>query len=648
MAKEIGLTESGLSVQGGYGTQNLPAGIVLADVETLPEQGYILNWSEKPVVWGRDYAGFYYGCVTLAQVMRQIREAGIDRIPAFRIVDYPDLRRRGVLVDFGRGLSFNMEWVQRFILRMASFKVNEFYFYYEDRLEMKSLPLFAAEHSATQVQIRELIRWRHGHAVTIVPAPEMLAHNEGLLRQQRYAHLREERNIEDAMTLCPSHPETREMLRSQVAELCQLFDSPFALVSMDEVELGPCPRCAERAKTIGTRGIYVDHAKFLRDEVAAGGKRMAFWADALNEGGKYQQRKDPVLNELKGAIVFHWCYDGSRPDGLRFFKQQDCDVYTCATTVGWQQLFDDYEDSMHKSLALLRDTHEVGVLGSVTCIWEVLYGQRADYMLPSVCHYAAAMWDRRPVPSQVFLEYFGNTCVGTDGRRFAAFILDLSKTTARDLTTVAEQKAWTNCSRGWRYEIYAASDPLYTWKRLKRQPGLVERVAAFCETQGQRLEGECKELQNAATRGPDFLAEFETIFLCLRTAAVRLHAGQRLQKAYEQMDRAAVSQRAPYLKEALAAIDEIGRDLTGHENSERRFIGRTGGDYHALECMADVRRRLAQWKDDIRAAADKPRMPALDLLLSLRNYRDPYPTTIRRFDTNKTLDERSESALSQE
>ncbi|MDP2991690.1 MAG: family 20 glycosylhydrolase [Kiritimatiellota bacterium] len=640
VAREIGLEPGGKLIKSGYGLNRLPAGISTAEFKNLPAQGYFLSWDEAPVVWGKDYAGLYYGCVTLVQLLRLARESGIKSLPRFRIADYPDMPRRGVMVDYGRGLSFNLEWAKRFILRLAGCKVNEFHFYFENRLEMKTIPLFAPEHSATQAEIKDLVRWARGHAVTIVPHANMLAHTEELLRTQRYAHLREEQSIENAYMMCPSNPETKEILRREIRECARLFKSDFIHVGCDEPsDLGRCPRCARRAKKDGAKGLYLEHVRFLKREIERCGKKLALWGDVLwhdanasGTGGAGRM----LRKVLAGAVVFDWCYGGARPASLRFLKKNGFATYAATTTLGWCGLFDDYEPAMKKALAFLRDAHRACVMGSIICIWEVHRGARADHQLPAACQYGAAMWDKRKVASRDFLAFYGRSMFGPATDKFAEFTGAMCRMTRAELSrsVLPRLKDHQSITRGWRYEVFAASDPLYAWKNLRHTAG---SAARFFYKAADTLDTAWQSVRRTAVRNQDLLTAYLTPIMCLRTAALRLTAGSRLARAYRLMDRLPTARRQPLLRAALAALDGIGRDLAGHERFERRCISLTGGDYFSLECMQDVHACLAGWKRAIRKAANSARMPDLELLLSFRNYRDPYPTSVRRFDTNKTL-----------
>jgi hypothetical protein len=243
------------------------------------------------------------------------------------------------------------------------------------------------------------------------------------------------------------------------------------------------------------------------------------------------------------------------------------------------------------------------------------------------------------VADRPFLAHFGRLVFGLDRGQFGELVSEFSRTTVGELgrAVPAECRApagGRTITREWRYEVYRASDPLYAWKTLGAHG---PRAARFFREAAARLTRRLGQVRRAVRRNGDILEGFETILLCLETAAVRLEAGDQLRRAYARMDRLAPAKRMRELERCVAALDRVGRDLARHELSERAFSKRTGGDVAAMECMADVHERLALWKRRIRIASKHKRLPALELLLTLRDYRDPYPTTLRRFDTNKTL-----------
>jgi len=93
-------------------------------------------------------AGLFYGVQTLLQLLppeieSQTRRDAAFAVPCLHIVDYPRFAWRGLMLDVSRHF-FTKEFVERYIDRMARYKMNVFHWHLTDdngwRIEIKALP----------------------------------------------------------------------------------------------------------------------------------------------------------------------------------------------------------------------------------------------------------------------------------------------------------------------------------------------------------------------------------------------------------------------------------------------------------------------------------------------------------------------------
>src|SRR5690606_23013754 len=85
--------------------------------------------------------GVFYGVQTLKQLLRAY--AHDSRLPAMKVVDWPDLRYRGTMDDISRGPVPTLSYMKEQIRRMAELKLNVFTHYVEHVVRTDQHPEFA-------------------------------------------------------------------------------------------------------------------------------------------------------------------------------------------------------------------------------------------------------------------------------------------------------------------------------------------------------------------------------------------------------------------------------------------------------------------------------------------------------------------------
>ena len=94
-----------------------------------PDQAYTIQVKENVITIGAATAeGFFYGLQSLKQLYRyNCREWFDDQsveIPCMDIYDYPNLQKRGWMVDISRGPIITMEYLKKQIQILSEFKLN--------------------------------------------------------------------------------------------------------------------------------------------------------------------------------------------------------------------------------------------------------------------------------------------------------------------------------------------------------------------------------------------------------------------------------------------------------------------------------------------------------------------------------------------
>ena len=274
-------------------------------------------------------AGIFYGLQTLRQLVGETD--GHVRVPCVEIADSPRFGYRGALLDVGRYF-YSVEYVKRFIDRMARFKLNRLHWHLTDdqgwRIEIKSHPELTrvgAWRSSTQKskdktnqdrlphggfytqeQIREVVRYAAERKVTIVPEIDLPGHTMSVLAV--YPGLSctggpfvvpTEWGVKKDV-LCAGNEDTYRFVEEVIAEVIELFPGEYINIGGDEVpkdRWSACPKCRKKIKSEKLRDEHELQSYFARrvgEFVGSKGRRIIGWDDIL-EGGV-----------VPGATVLSW------------------------------------------------------------------------------------------------------------------------------------------------------------------------------------------------------------------------------------------------------------------------------------------------------------------------------------------------------
>jgi hexosaminidase len=278
-------------------------------------------------------AGLFYGVQTLLQLLPPEIESATRRdaawtVPCVHIVDYPRFQWRGLMLDVSRHF-FAKEFVERYIDRMARYKMNVFHWHLTDdngwRIEIKGLPQLtqvgawrvprlarwgsreapregeAATDGGfyTQDDIREVVAYARRRFVTVVPEIEMPGHSLAALAAypemsctggpfQVNPGSNFYNKIDNA--LCPGNEKTFEFIDKVIGEVAPLFPSEYIHIGGDECFKGfwkTCAKCQRRMADEHLSNVEELQSYLVRRAekiVEAKGKKLIGW-DEILEGG---------------------------------------------------------------------------------------------------------------------------------------------------------------------------------------------------------------------------------------------------------------------------------------------------------------------------------------------------------------------------
>jgi len=324
-------------VSGPNASRAIRLKLVGPDAE-LGDEGYRLSIRPDGVeIRAAAPAGLFYGC----QSLRQLLPAGVLArtpqraewlMPCGEIVDRPRFRWRGLHLDVSRHF-YDVEFVKEVIDWLALHKMNVFHWHLTDdggwRLAVKRYPRltsvgawrtaqdvewsydgleFPGRRSGqplyggyyTQREVREVVRYAAERFVTVVPEIEMPGHSTETVAaypelacavpaEVRDAYLAAGKDLHPAM-VCGGKEAARGFFENVLAEVLELFPSPFVHVGGDEVEKtlwARCPDCKARMERAGLATVEELQSDFMRRIerfLASRGRRLIGW-DEILEGG---------------------------------------------------------------------------------------------------------------------------------------------------------------------------------------------------------------------------------------------------------------------------------------------------------------------------------------------------------------------------
>lgn len=308
----------GLSLKKGSGSNC----IQLIDDAQLPLEAYRLTIEGGKAILRGNGAGLFYGVQTLRQLCYG-EEA--PALPNLKIEDRPRFGYRGFMLDVGRYF-YSIDYLKRYLDMMAHYKFNVFHWHLTEdggwRIEIKKYPELtrkAAWRSSTQntweggsdriphggyysqEEVKDLIRYAADRHITIIPEIEMPGHTLAalsvfpelscsggpfavpLLWEGGIWKLEED-------IFCAGNDSTFTVLENILAEIIDLFPSPYIHIGGDEAPKAKwktCPKCQARIRSEGLKDEDELQSYFIRrieKFVNSKGRQIIGWDEILQGG----------------------------------------------------------------------------------------------------------------------------------------------------------------------------------------------------------------------------------------------------------------------------------------------------------------------------------------------------------------------------
>jgi len=327
----------------------------LARPGQLGEEGYVIDVSPKrALVAANSHKGLFYAAQTLRQLLEVRGRKPV--LPCCRIVDWPDFRYRGVMLDVSRFRVPTMEYLFDLVELLASLKVNVFQLYTEHPFAWRRHPAIGRGVSPLTAEEVLLLNHRcrslnielqgnlqsfghHRHLLTRkgygkyaeVPKGYQLQIDKATLKRYPWLHARRLEN----WSLSPAVSGSYKLLGELYDEVLPLFDSELFNASCDETwDLGygrSKKACDKKSKA----RVYLEHVRKLHRLARARGKRMMMWGDIVLD------HPELIPKLPKDMLVLNWGYDAQadRDPGCRTFAGAGLEFWVCPGVNSWGTIF---------------------------------------------------------------------------------------------------------------------------------------------------------------------------------------------------------------------------------------------------------------------------------------------------------------------
>jgi len=303
-------------------------------------------------------AGAYRGMQTLMQLcfLEELDRAnssaqGGCRIPAVRILDWPDLAHRGVMLDVSRNRVPTMETAQHIIDTLSALKINQLQMYTEHTFAYSNhTTVWAQSGAITPAEARHLSQYAYERFITLVPNQQSFGHMQHWLKHPEYAHLAESKSGSRKLWAfdycCPLFsdaefvPYSLAPNKASLALLSNLYDELLAAfphsravnIGMDETfDLGDGASREDVAR-VGKHTVYADFLNNISAVLEERGAHAQFWGDIIFE------HPHLFLGKLsKETRVLDWGYEADAPFASRgqALKRHGIKSYVAPGTSSW-------------------------------------------------------------------------------------------------------------------------------------------------------------------------------------------------------------------------------------------------------------------------------------------------------------------------
>lgn len=351
--------------------------------------------------------GIRYGLNVLGPLAR--RGKGL---PALEIVDQPDFRDRGIMLDVSRGRVPRRATLEALVDLCSRLRVNVLMLYVEHTFAFRRHPEIGAGASPLDAEtILALDAYAADRGVELVPCLQSLGHMERLLSLPRYRKLAES---DRRWSVSPSRPETYALLVELYDEFLPLFRSKRFNANCDEpFDLGR-GQSARRAPKKTPGELFAGHVDALSGLARRHDKQLMIWADFA------YKHADQIPRLAPDTLLIDWWYEADfDADRIAKLRRHGFELWVSPGTSAWNCLFPRIANSEANIVRWADAGRRHGATGLLNTDW----GDFGHYNTLGASLYAYAQgaqnaWSGAADPAR-FDRAFGRELFGEDSPAYA-------------------------------------------------------------------------------------------------------------------------------------------------------------------------------------------------------------------------------------
>ncbi len=449
------------------------------DEKNFNEEGYTLSVNSDGIkIEAPTLKGLFYGTMSLVQLLDKAKD---KTIPFVEVVDWPDMKIRGISDDISRGQVSTLNNFKKIIDNISRYKMNTYMPYLEDMIQFDAYPTIGKNRGAlTKEEIRELVTYAKKHFVEVIPIFQTLGHYENLLSQQEFLKYAE---FPGAASLNISNDSTYIFLEALLKEVFELFPSKYFHMGADEsfdVGLGKSKYLVDESD-IAT--VHANHYKKIYNICKKYGKKVLMYGDII-------LRHPSILSQIpKDITIVDWHYraDYDYPS-TRTFKDAGFNYFVSPASWNFLTTFPTNVNAIPNIKYIIKSGLENGSEGMINSNWGD-YGAETfkrlilfDYAWSAECSWNFKGSDQSEFTKNYFSDFFG-----TNDERFAEVYETLSNP--------FNQMMWHEV---WRHPLLDFRAPVWWEANMSR----VGKISWMNWTLPNTLK-KINELQKEATKNKD-------------------------------------------------------------------------------------------------------------------------------------------------
>jgi len=241
-------------------------------------------------------------------------------------------------------------------------------------LRFDTRPELASQGAFSKEEMKSFISCARRKGIEVIPELESFGHAGYITRRMEYRHLFETIEGRPFGAVCPSSPETIEILEDLIREVAELFPSEHIHAGCDEVSFGSCPRCRERLSQEKPWEVFAQHIETIRLIMGKYGKKMMMWGDHLTS-------EPELANRIpKDITICDWQYFDVEASNVSGLLEKGFDVVCCPALMNAGKVIHPRESNLENIKEFTRvasnseSARVVGMMNTVWCPYRYLQG----------------------------------------------------------------------------------------------------------------------------------------------------------------------------------------------------------------------------------------------------------------------------------